>query len=181
MRMGCLRFALGTLPALCLAVPAQAITVTATQNVTALVNALLGSGGTGIVVTNATLSGHVQQSFESPGAFETSSGTYTNGSGAYGIGSGIVLSTGAVEVYGDGTSELGGTSGIYFTPGFEFTEATPAQEALLDPITSVGMESFDHFDVTELVIQFDMQPGFPNLRFHIVFGSEEYPEFAEVG
>jgi hypothetical protein len=166
---------------LCLAAPAQALTVTATQNVTTLVNALLGGGGTGIVVTHATLSGHVQESFLEPGAFETSSGTYTNGSGTYGIGAGVVLSTGAVERYGDGPNAEDDASGVYFTPAFEPVAATPAQEALLDPITSVGVESFDHFDVTELVIQFDMQPGFPNVRFNVVFGSEEYPEYAEIG
>jgi len=165
---------------LCLAGPAQAITVTATQNVTALVNALLGAGGTGIVVTHATLSGHVQDSFEVPGTFETSSGTFTNGSGTYGIGSGVLLSTGAVERYGDGPNTLDDTSGMYIT-GTGLATATPAQEALLDPITSVGMETFDHFDVTELVIEFGMQPGFSNVRFNVVFGSEEYPEYAEIG
>ena len=86
-----------------LAPVAQAITVTPTQNATALVDALLGSGGTGIVVTSVSVSGHSQQSFEVPATFETSSGTYTNPSGTYGIGPGVVLSTGAVEGYGDET------------------------------------------------------------------------------
>lgn len=166
---------------LCLASPAEAITVTATQNAMALVNALLGGGGTGIVVTSVELSGHQQESFESPGVLETSSGTYTNASGTYGIGAGVVLSTGAVENYGDGPSTLEDTSGMYFTPSVGPVEATPAQEALLDPITTVGTESFDHYDVTELLIRFDMQPGFSQVRFHVVFGSEEYPEFVEVG
>jgi len=176
-----IRLLLAIVSALWLARPAQAITVTATQNVTTLVNALLGGGGTGIVVTNVTLSGHAQASFEEPGSFETSSGTYANGSGTYGIGAGVVLSTGAVERYGDGPNTQDDASAVYLTPSFELAAATPAQEALLDPITSVGMESFDHFDVTELVIQFDMQPGFPNVRFNVVFGSEEYPEYAEIG
>ena len=61
------------------------------------------------------------------------------------------------------------------------TPATPAQELLLDPITGdPGTQTFyDHYDVTELVINFDMQPGFDQVAFKIVFGSEEYPEFVD--
>jgi hypothetical protein len=164
-----------------LASPAQAITVTATQDATALANALLGAGGTGIVVTGATLLGHTQEDFENPGQLQTSSGTYTNASGTYGIAAGVVLSTGAVQDYGDGPNTLEDATALYFTPTFQPAEATPAQEALLDPITTVGNDSFDHFDVTELILSFDMQQGFDNVRFNVVFGSEEYPEFVEVG
>ena len=64
--------------------PAQAITVTATQDPGSLVAALLGTGGTGIVVTGVTLLGHTQASFTVPGTTETSSGTYTNASNTYG-------------------------------------------------------------------------------------------------
>ena len=60
--------------ALCVAFPAQSIVTTGTQNVNALLNALLGAGGTGVVVTGASLSGHREESFEAPGQFETSSG-----------------------------------------------------------------------------------------------------------
>lgn len=160
------------------ATPAHAIVVTPTQSTLALENALLGGGGTGIVVTSVTLNGH---RLDFPGLVQTSSGTYTNTSGTYGIGSGVVLSTGAVEEYGDGPNELDDTSGTFLTESFEQAAATPAQEALLDPITSVGLESFDHFDVTELLITFNMQPGFSNVRFNVVFGSEEYPEFVGDG
>lgn len=168
--------------ALCAAVPVQAIIVTPTQNATVLANALLG-GGTGVVVTSVTLSGHTQESFETPGSFETSSGTYTNTSGTYGVGAGVVLSTGAVENYADGSNAADDTSTVFYTlqPFAYGIPATLAQEALLDPITTVGNESFDHFDVTELVIDFNMQPGFSDVRFNVVFGSEEYPEYAEVG
>lgn len=164
--------------ALGLAAPAAAITVTATQNTTALVNALLGAGGTGILVTGVSLAGHAQDL----GGLETSSGTFSNASGTYGIGSGVVLSTGAVERYGDGGNTEDEASGLYFDPvTFEFAAATPAQEALLDPITTVGGDTFQHFDVTELVISFDMQPGQQQVRFNVVFGSEEYPEFVNDG
>ncbi len=177
------RSVLVILSALWLVPPAQAIDITATQNVAALVAALVGSGGTGVVVTSASLSGHRQESFELPGTFETSSGTVTNASGTYGIGSGIALSTGAVESYEDGPNTLDDTSTVFVSlDPFQFgIPATPAQEALLDPITTVGTDTFDHFDVTELVIHFDMQPGFDSVRFNVVFGSEEFPEFVEVG
>lgn len=173
---------LGTLALLlCGAVPAQAITVTATQNPGTLIAALLGAGGTGIVVTGVTLLGHSQTSFITPGTTETSSGTYTNASSTYGIGAGVVLSTGAVQHYGDGANTLEDASTVYFTPTFQPAAATPAQEVLLDPITTVGGDSFDHFDVTELIVGFDMQQGFDAVRFNVVFGSEEYPEFVELG
>jgi hypothetical protein len=57
--------------------------------------------------------------------------------------------------------------------------ATAAQEALLDPITgdATSQTFYDHFDVTELVINFDMQSGFDRVTFNIVFGSEEFPEY----
>jgi hypothetical protein len=143
-----------------------------------LVNALLGAGGTGILVTGVSLAGHAQDL----GELETSSGTFSNASGTYGIGSGVVLSTGAVERYGDGGNAEDGASGLYFDPvTFQFAAATPAQEALLDPITTVGGDTFQHFDVTELVISFDMQPGQQQVRFNVVFGSEEYPEFVNDG
>ena len=167
--------------ALCLTQAAHAIVVTPTQNATALANALLGAGGTGIVVTGVTLSGHVQEDFENPGQFWTSSGTYTNASGTYGVAAGVVLSTGGVEFYADGPNAADDTSGVFFTPTFQFAAATPAQEALLDPITTVGQDSFQHFDVTELVVSFDMESGYDNVRFQVVFGSEEYPEYVEVG
>lgn len=166
---------------LCLPPRAQAIVVTPTQNTTALVNALLGAGGTGIVVTGVTLAGHLGEDFENPGQILTSSGTYTNASGTYGIAAGVVLSTGGVELYADGPNSADDTSGVFITPTFEFAAATPAQELLLDPITTVGQDSFDHFDVTELIVQFDMQSGFDNVRFNVVFGSEEYPEYVEIG
>jgi hypothetical protein len=172
-----------SLCALCLASPVQAIVVTATQDTNSLVSALLGSGGSGVIVTGVSLSGYRQDSFEFPGAFETSSGTFTNASGTYGIGPGVMLSTGAVETYGDGPNLFEDWSTTFFTlepPEFGIP-ATPAQEALLDPITTVGSDSFDHFDVTELIVHFDMQPGFDSARFNVVFGSEEFPEFVSEG
>lgn len=140
-----------------------------------------------------------------PSAPLTSSGVYTNASGTYGIGSGVVLSTGGVEGitvdlgggtppqtfvagYSDGpqTSEGNGWPfGGTFPPTGSTTPgiaATSAQEALLDPITQnpacdPAPDFCSHYDVTELIINFDMQTGFESVGFKIVFGSEEFPEF----
>jgi hypothetical protein len=68
-------------------------------------------------------------------------------------------------------------------PGALGIPATAQQEALLDPITDRPdldpPETYDHYDVTELIINFDMQPGFDHVAFNVVFGSEEYPEFVD--
>ena len=181
---------LAALLVLGMATAANAITVTGTQNTTALVDALLGGGGTGIQVTGVTLSGH-QDTFdlstpELPNvATFTSSGTYTNGSGTYGIGGGVVLTTGGVESvpsfsypgYGDGPNNLENASWAYGGPG---VPATAAQDILLDPLTGIDPatnEPYDHFDTTELLIQFDMAQGFDTVSFDVVFGSEEFEEF----
>jgi hypothetical protein len=181
---------------------ASAITITPSTNANALVSALLAGANTGIQVTSATLSGQ-QQAIDLSGqplGTLTSSGTYTNASGTYGIGAGVVLSTGGVEGlelqgqslwpgYSDGPNTTDGNGwafGTVFsttppdsgTPGIA---ATSAQEALLDPITGDPLTNtfYDHYDVTELVINFDMLPGFDSVSFNVVFGSEEYPEFVD--
>lgn len=183
---------------------ASAITITANTSTSQLVAALLSGANTGIVVTGATLSGH-QETFDlfGFGGTLTSSGTYTNASGTYGIGSGVVLSTGGVEGasfqgttflagYGDGPN-TSPSNGYPFGGGFDLTTipdpnnpppgvpATAAQELLLDPITGNPATStfYEHFDVTELVINFDMQAGFDRIGFDVVFGSEEYPEYVD--
>jgi hypothetical protein len=139
-----------------------------------------------------------------PAAPLTSSGVYTNASGIYGIGSGVVLSTGGVEGiavdvggglppqtfvagYSDGPNTVEGNGWAFggaFPPTGSTTpgvSATSAQEELLDPITGdpVNQIFYDHFDVTELVINFDMLSGFDRVGFKIVFGSEEFPEFVD--
>lgn len=182
-----------------------AITISATQNAGTLVSSLLSGVDTGIVVTGSSIAGHQESpSFggQQLGAF-TSSGTYTNATNTYGIGGGVVLSTGGVTGidfqgteffpgYGDGLNSTG-SNGYAYGVGFDIgeipdiedpplgTPATAAQEALLDPITgNASTQTFyDHYDVTELVINFDMQPGFDQVAFKIVFGSEEYPEFVD--
>jgi len=175
----------------------QAITLTATQDATVLVNALLAGGNTGILVTGSALNGHVQtvdlSTFGGSGsATLTSSGTYTNASGTYGIGPGVALTTGSVSgfsvpsaedtVYGysDGP-DIKDDNTFAYIENFSQAAATPAQELLLDPITGdPGTQTFyNHFDVTELVINFDMEAGVNAVAFNIVFGSEEWEEFKD--
>lgn len=116
----------------------------------------------GLTVNSVTLSG-----------FGDQFGTFTNQSGTYGLPTqGIVLSTGNVNDYGDGPNTDSG-----FTTSFDLdgdNPATEAQESLLDPITG---GDFDHFDVAQLTISFDVGPGIDSVTFFGTFGSEEFPEF----
>ena len=149
---------------LCLAIggTASAITVTGTLDGPTLEAALVNAGS-GLSVNSFTVSGHTLV-----GAPGHSAGTYTNGSGTYGVGPGMVISSGVVQDYNDGPNlETGRTTGF-------FVPATAAQEALLDPITGGGL---DHFDVTQIDINFDMDPGFDTVFFNVVFGSDEFDEF----
>ncbi len=145
------------------------ISITRNTNAAQLAALVTGSGSTGIRVTGSRLSAH-QNGASGP----ASSGIYTIGSvpTTYGIRApGIVLSTGDVKEYETGTNQLSST-----TTGFG-PRATTAQEALLDPITGGGTNNFSHYDVSQLDIDFDMLPGFAQVQFKVVFGSEEYIEF----
>jgi len=84
---------------------------------------------------------------------------------------GIVLSSGSVTDYQTGTNTSTGFTTSYGNP------ATQAQNLLLDPITGVGTNRYRHFDATQLDIRFSMQSGYDHVTFHVVFGSEEYPEY----
>lgn len=142
---------------------AYAITVSPETNDANLVSALLAGGGTGIDTSSVTVT--VSRQVLGPAV---STGTYINPSGTYGIGNGIVISSGDVQSYNDGPNTQGG-----FTTNFG-SVATPAQEAILDPITG---GSFTHYDVTQIDVTFDMLPGFNDVFFNVAFGSEEYPEW----
>jgi len=141
--------------------PSQAIVITPTTDVNTLVNTVT-AGSVGINVTGFGLFAHSTPG----GAF--SSGTFTNASGVYGINPGIVISTGNVLDYQDGPNLSGSTSTNYGS------SATSAQESLLDPITG-GF--FNHFDVTQLDINFNADLGFDEVVFQVVFGSEELFEY----
>lgn len=134
----------------------QAIVVTTDTSAASLAAAILAGGGGGLtLVGTPILSGHA-----------TSSGTYTNASGTYSINDGIILSSGDVGDYGDGSSTSTGNTTSYGVA------ATAAQEALLDPITGGGL---NHRDVTQLDLSFTTSTG--SVFFNVVFGSDEFPEF----
>lgn len=141
-----------------LASSSWAIAITTETNATALVNALLAGGGSGIDIGSVTVT---------RSGFATSSGTYTNASNTYGIGAGIVLSSGNVNNYNDGPNTSAGQSTDFGVA------ATAAQQALLVPIAGAG----SYFDVTQLDVSFDMLAGFGSVFFNVTFGSEEWPEW----
>jgi uncharacterized repeat protein (TIGR01451 family)/uncharacterized delta-60 repeat protein len=143
------------------------LTITPSTNAADLANAVLAPGSSGLRITSVNLLAH-----QNGGA--TSSGLYAVGAPPvpYGINApGIIISTGDVSDYGAGPNTSTGNTTAFGVA------ATPAQEALLDPITGVGTNNFQHFDVTQLDIRFDVEPGFNRVNFNVVFGSEEYPEF----
>lgn len=129
--------------------------ITPTMDANILVNALVGGGGVGIDLSTLTVSysGHGSGS-------AASSGTYTNAT-EYGIAPGVILSSGSVNQFGTGSSSGAGIS------------ASGSQEALLQPISGIS----EHFDVTELTINFDMLPGFSSIFFNVTFQSVEFPEY----
>ncbi len=141
----------------------------------------------------------------SSGTYSNASGIYGIGSGlvlSTGGVEGITVDLGGgfppetfVAGYSDGPNNAEGNGwafGSTFPPtlpdpnnpgsGTPGVQATSTQEALLDPITQNPAcdpepDFCTHYDVTELIINFDMQTGFDRVGFKIVFGSEEFPEF----
>ena len=147
--------------------PPGGITVTDNNNANLLINALLGGNSAGLTVNSVTLQG---QTDAATGAVST--GTFTVGNQlTYNLDrGGIVLSTGDAAAYGTGPNTNGSNT---VPPGGFGTPATAAQNTVLTTITGVA----SHFDVTELSINFDLQPGFDTVFFELAFGSEEFPEF----
>ncbi len=135
--------------------PVQAISVTQSNALNTLSNALTAGNG-GITINSISISGQ-----------PTQFGTFTNASNTYGIGSGIVISTGNVNDYSDGSNTVSNK-----TTNFG-TSSTAAQNAILSPITGFK----NHFDVAQITINFDLNQGFDTIFFNTVFGSEEFPEF----
>lgn len=97
------------------------------------------------------------------------SGTFTNTSGTYGLPQqgGIVLSSGNVLDYADGSN-----TNDSFTTSYG-TVTSEAQNSQLQAIT--GMTN--HYDPVELGFTFDVGDDVTTLSFIATFGSEEFPEF----
>jgi hypothetical protein len=122
-----------------------------------LANALTSGGAGGITITSASLSTNTLSTGEA------SSGLFTAGTNNFGLtGSGVVISS--------GNAAQDGTTGAFIasvTTNFG-TNATPAQVALLAPL-SAGSTSFH--DVTELTITFNADASTNNVFFNTVFTS----------
>jgi len=142
------------------------INITASTNAAAMAAALTASGASGIQVNRVELRAHRTEGRSSSGLY--SIGTPNN---YQLLLPGVVISTGNVRDYESGPNTEEGRTTAFGRP------ATAAQEALLDPITGRGTNNFNHFDVTQLDIYFDMLPGYDRVSFKVVFGSEEYIEF----
>ncbi len=150
----------------------SATTITSTQDVSLLKDALFGNSLSGIDYDsiNISLSGHscsdcgflFDSSARSP---STSTGTFSDDN-EYGINSGLIISTGGVSesvIEADYPSSYGLTG--------DGIPATLQQNELLEPISGAKT----HFDVTQITINFDMLLGFDSLAFDVVFASDEEP------
>ncbi|QOL25126.1 PEP-CTERM sorting domain-containing protein [Thalassotalea sp. LPB0316] len=179
------------------ALPTYAEVITSESDGITLSNILTLNGTTGINVTNVDLS-----------STGIATGVYDGDTGVTGLPSpGIVLSTGNVldlnypvegpgEGPGDGPGECEGEEcfgefgavsilsagptgqNIVISPG---SAATEAQENLLDPITSGNSPGFQHNDVAQLTITFDVDANTDTLSFLGAFGSNEFPDFVGSG
>lgn len=152
-----------------ISMPLAAITITPTQNIGLLKNALFGNGAAGIDQGSLTMSinGHTCTDCGftiGPDNSATSTGTFSNDN-VYGMGSGLIMSTGGVS---ESVFDAGYPP---FEPGGDGNPATSQQNALLKPITGAD----DHNDVTQIILNFDMLPGFDRVAFNVVFASDESP------
>ncbi|MDH5655152.1 MAG: choice-of-anchor L domain-containing protein [Spirochaetia bacterium] len=125
----------------------RAIEVTGETNANNLVNYMLGSG---IIVVNATLTGH-----------SSATGTFTAGSDSIGFESGIVLSSGSIQnVPGPNKSD-----------GISQSNGLPGDFDLNSLVTG-----YSTYDAT--VLEFDFIPEGNVISFQYVFSSDEYNEYA---
>ncbi|MBX3407149.1 MAG: choice-of-anchor L domain-containing protein [Phycisphaeraceae bacterium] len=139
----------------------------------AVLEAFLAPGGSGINVTGFSLSGHVVGGAASTGVYFLGPG----GNNYDLTRPGIVLSTGNAADYSTGPNTVANRSFNYGNPGFggPGVPATPAQDALLSPITGFGAGA--HYDVTQIDITFTTDPGVNTVGFDVVFGSDEFFEY----
>jgi hypothetical protein len=133
--------------ALAAGVADAAILVTTSVNATELANALL-SGGSGITINSATLTG-------AAGA----AGLFTGGADSLGFDQGLVLTTGnATFIAGPNNSTAAGAN-----------NGAPGDAALT---AIVGRPTFN-----ATVLEINFTPTGNTLQFSYVFGSEEYNEY----
>ena len=135
-------------------------TGTASANALALANNIKGTGIQSF--SNLSLTAHIGAG-AAKSTDSSSAGTFTGGQGIIGISSGIVLSSGGVQnVAGPNTVEdITSSLGL-------------SGDADLAGLIGVGTGTLH--DAT--ILEFDFVPTFPTIAFRYVFGSEEYPEYA---
>lgn len=124
------------------------LTVTASNNATALATGLLGPN---ITVTNATMNCATNQA----GTFNTAGGATAN----LGLGQGTIMTTGSI-FNSVGPNNSGSSSTVTNTPG--------------DPNLNI-ISTVNTFDGCRL--EFDMEPVCDTVKIRFVFGSEEYDEW----
>mgnify|MGYP000171330709 CR=1 FL=1 len=124
----------------------QAIDVFSTSDSTALQQSFISGGS----VSNFTVTGA-----------NGSVGTYTNNSNLWGLGSGIVLSSGNVSNYGDGSN----------TSSYYSTDWGTSGSSLITNLNG----GYSTYDATS--IKFDFTATSNKISYDFVFGSEEYAEF----
>ena len=158
---------------LAFAAAAQAQIAVVNNNNPATIASVIAGGPSGITINSLNLAGQSFGTSRSTGIFNVV------GPNGYGLGgTGIVMSTGNAATYASGPNTstsrtlnyLTGGTGSASAPG---VAATSAQNTLLSSITGRP----DHFDVTQIDINFTPDVGITTVGFDLVFGSEEWAEF----
>ncbi len=158
---------------LAFAAAAQAQIAVVNNNNPATIASVIAGGPSGITINSLNLAGQSFGTSRSTGIFNVV------GPNGYGLGgTGIVMSTGDAATYASGPNTstartlnyLTGVTGGGSVPG---VAATSAQNTLLSSITGRP----DHFDVTQIDINFTPDVGITTVGFDLVFGSEEWAEF----
>lgn len=124
----------------------QAIEILSTSDANALQQSFISGGS----VSNFTVTGA-----------NGSVGAYTNNSNLWGLGSGIVLSSGNVSNYGDGSNTSSSYSTVWNTSG----------SSLITDLSG-GYSTYDAAS-----IKFDFTATSNKISYDFVFGSEEYAEY----
>jgi hypothetical protein len=158
---------------LAFAAAAQAQIAVVNNNNPATIASVIAGGPSGITINSLNLAGQSSGTSRSTGIFNVV------GPNGYGLGgTGIVMSTGNAATYASGSNTSTSRSLNYLTGGTGSASApgvaaTSAQNTLLSSITGRP----DHFDVTQIDINFTPDVGITTVGFDLVFGSEEWAEF----
>jgi hypothetical protein len=140
--------------------PAGPLSVTSMDNGATAAGLAQSLAGTGVTLSNVTYTG-------APNA----AGTFSGGDGIVGFGSGIALSTGSVQT--DAAHSDPCAKGI---EGPNQCDSNTTQNGTPGDPDLDAMAGFQTFDAS--VLQFDFVPAGSSVTFKYVFGSDEYPEYA---